>query len=81
MSKIQDMVASLRHKVQQDLTRKAAKVEEDIEAHEAERDHMHDVHKEGYIIDALDLVIINQQSKYDVYANSQGPASTHPLDE
>jgi hypothetical protein len=81
MSKIHDKVEQVRRRVQRDLARRAARVEEGIEAEEVQRDHMHDVHKQGDIIDALDLLTINQQSRYDVYADSQGPASTRPLDE
>ena len=41
---------------------------------------MHGPLKEGDIGIAR-IMTINQQSEYDVYANSQGPASTRPHDE
>jgi hypothetical protein len=73
-------VEEVRHHVERKLTRKAASIEEDIAADEAERDHMHGLLKEGDVGIAK-ITTINQQSEYDVYANSQGPASTRPNDE
>lgn len=67
-------------RVQRDLARKAAGVEEDIAADEAERDLIHSDLKEGDI-EILGIMTVNQESKYDVYADSHGPASTRPLDE
>ena len=70
----------MRGRIRRKLARQAARIEEDIAAHEAEREHMHDVEEEGDI-DMLKLLTIDQQSKYDVYADSQGQASTRPLEE
>lgn len=66
--------------VERHLAHQAAKIDSKIAADDAQRDWENDQTKEGDI-ETLRLVTINQQSQYDVYANSQGPASTRPLDE
>ncbi len=69
----------VRRRVERDLKREAARIERDSAADEAERDLLHDDLKEGDI-EILRIMTVNQQSEYDVYANSPGPSSTRPLD-
>lgn len=70
----------VQQRVERDLTREAATVENKIEADAAERDRLHDDLKQNDI-NTLNIMTVDQQTKYDVYANSQGPTSTRPLDE
>jgi hypothetical protein len=64
--------------VKRDLEHHEAKLDRDIAADEAERELLHDDLKEGDI-EILGVMSVNQQSKYDVYADSNGPASTRPF--
>jgi hypothetical protein len=73
-------IEQVRRRVRHDIANKKAKIEHDVAAHEAETDHMLGVDEEGDI-DTFRLVTIDQQSKYDAYADSRGPASTRPLGE
>lgn len=73
-------VEQVRRRVRHDLTAQRAKIEHDIEADEEQMAWENDTLKENDT-KVVDLLTIDQQSKYDVYANSQGPASTRPVDE
>jgi len=73
-------LAQVPQRVQRDLAARRARIEQNVEADEAQVAWENDTLKENDIkVDRL--MTINQQSKYDVYANSQGPASTRPLGE
>ena len=67
-----------RRQIKDDLARKAAKTEKDVTAEETKRDYLHKTLEENDI-EMVRLNTIDQESKYDVYANSNGPASTRPL--
>lgn len=73
-------VERARHRIKRDLDALRAKVEHDIEADQAQIAWENDTLKENDIKVGR-LMTSNQQSEYDVYANSWGPASTRPVDE
>jgi hypothetical protein len=77
---VSSKIEQVRTRIRRDMAHKKGKIEEDIAAHEAESDYMLGVDEEGDI-DTFRLTVIDQQSKYDAYANSHGPASTRPVGE
>jgi uncharacterized membrane protein len=70
----------LRQRVRSDLAARRARIEHDIEANEEQMAWENDALKENDI-KVFDLMTAGQRSRYDVYANSQGPSSTRPVDE
>jgi uncharacterized membrane protein len=73
-------VAQVRRRVQRDLAARRAKIQSDFEADQAQMSWENDTLKDNDIKVGT-LMTINQQSEYDVYAESRGPASTRPVDD
>jgi uncharacterized membrane protein len=73
-------VEQVRQKIQRDLAARRAKTEQDIEKDEAQRAWENDTLRQ-HDMEMVHIMTTNQQSEYDVYAESRGPASTRPIDD
>jgi hypothetical protein len=77
---VSSKVNQVRQRIQHNLAALSAKIESTIETDEEQRDWEHDSLKEGDI-EMVEIMTVDQRSKYDVYARSQGPSSTRPVDD